>query len=113
VELFTLVRSKVHLAVALRTLGEVTAAGGWGLEHSRKARDYFLRAIKIFEEIGNEVELARSYRAYAVVVRQVPELANDPDTLIEAEEMDRLADLVFRKLQVPSRVEAAPRKPAG
>ena len=105
VELFTAVRSKVHLAVALRTLGEITAAGGWGAEHARKARDYFLRAIKIFEEIGNEVELARSYRAYAAVVRQVPDLLNDDDTRIEAEEMDRLADLVFRKLQVPSRVE--------
>lgn len=109
VELFTAVRSKVHLAVALRTLGEITAAGGWGAEHARKARDYFLRAIKIFEEIGNEVELARSYRAYAAVVRQVPDLLNDADTRIEAEEMDRLADLVFRKLQVPSRVELPPR----
>jgi tetratricopeptide (TPR) repeat protein len=105
VELFTAVRSKVHLAVALRTLGEVTAAGGWGPEHTRKARDYFLRAIKIFEEIGNEVELARSYRSYAAVVRQVPDLLNDEDTRIEAEEMDRLADLVFRKLQMSSRVE--------
>ncbi|HQF26761.1 MAG TPA: tetratricopeptide repeat protein [Polyangiaceae bacterium] len=65
VDIFAAARSKVHLGSALRTLGEITAGGGWGREHASKARDYFQRSIAIFEEIGNELELARSLTSYA------------------------------------------------
>ena len=41
VDLFASVRSKVHLGSALRTLGEITAAGGWGSAHTKSAREYF------------------------------------------------------------------------
>jgi tetratricopeptide (TPR) repeat protein len=62
VDLFASVRSKVHLGVALRTLGEITAAaGGWGsaIFHTKR-RSRVLRAISheraaIFEQTGNEV----------------------------------------------------------
>ena len=65
VDLFAAVRSKVHLGVALRTLGEITAAGGWGSAHTKSAREYFARAVAIFEQTGNDVELARTFKVYA------------------------------------------------
>lgn len=105
VDLFTAVRSKVHLAIALRTLGEVTAAGGWGPDHRRKARDYFRRVIAIFEEIGNDVELARTFRTWADLVKSIPELAKDPDVTREAEQMRQRADNIFARLRAPSAIE--------
>jgi tetratricopeptide (TPR) repeat protein len=69
-EHFELLRSKVHLGVALRTMGEVTAAGGWGEGELEQAREYFRRSILLFEEVGNELELARSCRAYAELLDQ-------------------------------------------
>lgn len=113
VELFTAVRSKVHLGIALRTLGEVTAAGGWGEGHTRKARDYYLRAMGIFEEIGNEIEVARTAQACAAFLRKV-ELSSDPasqapalqPTLramsVEAEQMEARARLIFERLRSTS-----------
>src|SRR4029078_9886543 len=59
VDLFASVRSKVHLAAALRTLGENKAAGGGGSAHTTSAREDFDRAVAIFEQSGNDVELAR------------------------------------------------------
>jgi tetratricopeptide (TPR) repeat protein len=76
VELFTAVKSKVHLGIALRTLGEVTAAGGWGEGHTQKARDYYLRAMAIFQEIGNEIEVARTAQACADFLRKA--IASQP-----------------------------------
>ena len=47
VDIFAAARSKAHLGAALRTLGEITAAGGWGSAHTRSAREYFARAVAI------------------------------------------------------------------
>ena len=65
VDLFAIVRSKAHLGIALRTLGEITAAGGWGPTHTKSAREYFARSAAIFEQTGNEVELARTFKVFA------------------------------------------------
>ncbi|MBM4360225.1 MAG: tetratricopeptide repeat protein [Deltaproteobacteria bacterium] len=105
VELFASVRSKVHLGSALRTLGEITAAGGWGAAHTKGAREYFARSVAIFEQTGNEVELAWTYRAYARFLRAEPEFVDDPDALAEAEQMQARADAILSKL----RLSLAPR----
>ncbi len=65
IELFERARSKPFLAVALRTAGEIAAAGGWGGEAHERAREAFEQSIQIFEELGNDVELARSYDSFA------------------------------------------------
>jgi tetratricopeptide (TPR) repeat protein len=62
---FEAMRSKVLIAVALRTLAEVTFAGGWGEEEERNANNLFLRAIAISEELNDNLELAKSLRSYA------------------------------------------------
>ena len=65
VALFEQARSKPFLGVALRTLAEVEAAGGWGGESHRKAEDAFRKSLEIFEELGNEVELANTCQSFA------------------------------------------------
>jgi predicted ATPase len=62
---FEAMRSKVLIAVALRTLAEVTFAGGWGEEEERNASNLFLRAISLSEELGDKLELAKTLRSYA------------------------------------------------
>lgn len=99
VDLFASVRSKVHLAAALRTLGEITAAGGWGSAHTTSAREYFDRAVAIFEQSGNEVELARTFKTYARFLQRNPELAVDADAQREATEMETRADTIFKRLE--------------
>lgn len=100
--LFREIQSKVQLGVALRALGEVMAAGSAGGEGLRTARDHLLQSIWIFEEIGNDVELARSCRAYAALLRASPDFAGDPTTSEEADQFARRAEAIFAKLKMSS-----------
>ncbi len=102
VDLFASVRSKVHLGAALRTLGEITAAGGWGSAHTKSAKEYFARSVAIFEQTGNDVELARTFKVFAKFLLNEPELGGDPTTLRDAESMDARADAIFARLKVSS-----------
>jgi tetratricopeptide (TPR) repeat protein len=109
VDLFASVRSKVHLGVALRTLGEITAAGGWGSAHTKSAREYFARSVAIFEQTGNEVELARTFKVYARFLTTEREFAQDENARREAETMDARADQIFARLKISSiGIEPAP-----
>ena len=100
VDLFASVRSKVHLGVALRTLGEITAAGGWGAVHTKSAREYFARSVAIFEQTGNEVELARTFKAFAKFLMNEREYANDEAARKDAQEMDAKAENIFGRLKI-------------
>ncbi|MBI4701040.1 MAG: tetratricopeptide repeat protein [Deltaproteobacteria bacterium] len=100
VDLFAAVRSKVHLGTALRTLGEITAAGGWGAAHTKSAREYFARAVAIFEQTGNEVELARTFKAYARFLQSEPEFTDDENARAEAWQMQARADEIFGRLNI-------------
>jgi tetratricopeptide (TPR) repeat protein len=97
VDLFGQVRSKSHLAVALRTLGEVTAAGAWGPGHEGKAIDYFMRSVALSKEIGNEIEVARSYYAFSAYVMGSEHYMNNADIQREAQKLKGMADEVFEK----------------
>lgn len=63
--LFEQARAKSFLATALRTRGEIAVSAGWGGEEHEKARAAFGKSIQIFEDLGNEIELASSLEAYA------------------------------------------------
>lgn len=97
VDLFGQVRSKPHLAMALRTLGEVTGAGAWGDGHEVKAVDYFLRSIAICQEIGNELEVAKSYRAFSSYVEGSQHYRHNADILREAKKLSVMADDIFKR----------------
>jgi tetratricopeptide (TPR) repeat protein len=100
VDLFGQVRSKPHLAMALRTLGEVTGAGAWGDGHEVKAVDYFLRSIAICQEIGNELEVAKSYRAFSSYVEGSQHYRHNADILREAKKLSQMADEIFERHQL-------------
>ena len=102
VDIFRAVQSKVQLGVALRSLGEVMAAGSAGGDDSLTARAHLLQSIWIFEEIGNDVELARSCRVYATLLSSSPESQQDPDTIREAEQFAKRAEEIFARLKVSS-----------
>ncbi|MDF2692433.1 MAG: Adenylate cyclase [Labilithrix sp.] len=102
VDIFRAIQSKVQLGVALRSLGEVMAAGSAGGEGLLTARAHLLQSIWIFEEIGNDVELARSCRVYAALLRASPDFPTDPVAVTEAEQFSRRAEEVFAKLKMSS-----------
>lgn len=95
VDLFGQIRSKAHLATALRTLGEVTGAGAWGEGHEVKAVDYFMRSIAICKEIGNELEVAKSYKTFAHYVAGSNHYRNNADIQREAKKLDEMANEIF------------------
>ncbi len=100
VDLFAEVRSKAHLAIALRTLGEVTGAGAWGAKHEGRAVEYFMRSIAIAKEIGNEVEVARSYMAFSNYVTASGGYDENSDILTEAMKLRQMADEIFERHRI-------------
>jgi len=102
VDIFREIQSKVQLGVALRSLGEVMAAGSAGGEGLLTARAHLLQSIWIFEEIGNDVELARSCRVYAALLRASPDFRTDEASVTEAEQFSRRAEEIFAKLKMSS-----------
>ena len=102
VDIFREIQSKVQLGVALRSLGEVMAAGSAGGEGLLTARAHLLQSIWIFEEIGNDVELARSCRVYAALLRASPDFRTDEVAVTEAEQFSRRAEEIFAKLKMSS-----------
>jgi hypothetical protein len=57
------------------------------------------RSIAIFEEVRNEVELARSWRSYSELLRQMPGHEHDPALVEEARLFAKRADEVFAKMR--------------
>jgi predicted ATPase len=99
VEIFRKVQSKVQLGIALRTLGEVMSESDKAEEHIA-ARGHVLQSIWIFEEVKNDVELARSCRAYALMLERSPEYATDPSVIEEAKQFMDRAESTFAKLKL-------------
>ena len=102
VEIFREVQSKVQLGVALRSLGEVMAAGSAGGDELLTARAHLLQSIWIFEEIGNDVELARSCRVYAALLRASTDVQTDPAAMEEADLFAKRAEEIFARLKISS-----------
>lgn len=97
VDMFGQVRSKPHLAIGLRTLAEVTAAGAWGPGHEEKVLDYFTRSINLSKELGNELEVARSYQAFSRFALENPFYQSNPDILREARKLQQMAEEIFER----------------
>ncbi|HTM43420.1 MAG TPA: tetratricopeptide repeat protein [Polyangiaceae bacterium] len=110
IDLFGQLRSKPHLAIALRTLGEVAAAGAWGESQSSRALEYFMRSIGLCKELGSDVELARSYRAFADYVTASPALKDNTDLFEQATSMTTAAEEIFARLKAEP--QAAPQRSA-
>jgi tetratricopeptide (TPR) repeat protein/type II secretory pathway predicted ATPase ExeA len=99
VDLLSEAESKVKLGTALRALGEITEAAAQGSNPLGEASEHLRRSIAIFEELGNDVELARSYRAYAALLRRMPEHARDATVAAQARELQGRAEDIFAKMR--------------
>jgi tetratricopeptide (TPR) repeat protein len=88
-------RRRADLARVMRTLGEVAAAGGWGGRHEA-AVPYFMRSIQLFKELGNELAVAKGYRAFARYASSRPYHANQ-QIQAKAREVEALAEEVFKR----------------
>ncbi|MBX3270041.1 MAG: tetratricopeptide repeat protein [Sandaracinaceae bacterium] len=69
VSLFEAARGKPFLGVALRTLAEVHAASG-AEDAWRDAEQAYRHSQALFEELGNEIELARTCQSFAEFLEQ-------------------------------------------
>ncbi len=98
VDILTEIQSSVQLGIALRSLGEVTAAASAGGPSMVEAEEHLSRSVAIFEDIGNEVELARSLRAFVDLVRGSDRNA-DPASKSAADEAARRAEAIYARLR--------------
>jgi tetratricopeptide (TPR) repeat protein len=99
VEIFRETKAKVQLGVALRSLGEIMGAGNMGGDGFAAARERLLQSLFIFEEIGNDVELARTCRLYAALLKASPDYQTDPVIARDAKQFAERADAIFAKLE--------------
>lgn len=88
-------RSKSLLLRALRTLGTVTVAGAWGEAREGLAVDHFMRSIQLAKEIGNELELAKTYRAFCFYAHRF----SNPEIRFQVIKLREMADEIFARYQ--------------
>jgi tetratricopeptide (TPR) repeat protein len=107
-ELFAATGSRVQVGVALRSMGEVTSAASAGGAELDSAEDYLKRSMAIFEEVGNEVEYARSCRSYAKLLTRAPGYDGDAGKQAQAKRLKAQAEAIFAKVQATgfSRVDS-------
>ena len=86
-------RSKPLLLRALRTLGTVTVAGAWGEAREGLAVDHFMRSIQLAKEIGSELELAKTYRAFCFYAHHF----NNPEIRFQVIKLREMADEIFSR----------------
>ena len=93
ISLFQESRGKPFLGVALRTQAEIYAAAGWGGgDDHLKAKESFEKVIDLFEELGNDVELATTCTRYAEFLDSSPDSKTDPVLAHEAMTLRARAD---------------------
>jgi predicted ATPase len=89
IAIFEQAESKPQLGVALRTLGEIAAAGRFeGRPDDLQAEHLFDRSMKVLKEVGHDVELAHTCFAYAEHVGHgMAEHADGRERAVWAEQM--------------------------
>ena len=91
-------RSKSLLMRALRSLGTVTVAGAWGEDREGLAVEHFMRSIQLAKEIGDELELAKTYRAFCFYAHRF----NNPEIRFQVIKLREMADEIFARYRPQS-----------
>lgn len=99
VELFREVGGRVQEGIALRTLGETLAQGSAGGQELEEARAHLRSSIALFESIGNDIELAKSCRVFADILRSQSVLTIDLAAESEAKALETRAEGIFSKVR--------------
>jgi tetratricopeptide (TPR) repeat protein len=111
--LFEQVRSKVHVAVAQRSLAEVLAAYGAESEEGKRAESLFRKALAAFEALGAELELARTARTFADFLSTSPVGVVPESAFAEAEAMRVRSDEIYARLHADTAVAGRDRSIRG
>ena len=99
-ELFEQVRSRVHTAIAQRSLAEVLRAYGRDDPKGQRAEALFRKALTAFEELGAEIEIARTGKELAEFLLESPDgRAPSPATFAEADELRARSEDIFAKIK--------------
>jgi tetratricopeptide (TPR) repeat protein len=101
ITIFEQAKGKPFLGVALRTAGEIAAAGGWGGDDHAKAKEQLEQSIRLFEELGNDPELARSCLAMATFLEAGPDAKTDPIAQHEINRLKTRADEILARIGTP------------
>ncbi|MFO0608642.1 MAG: tetratricopeptide repeat protein [Polyangiales bacterium] len=108
-ELFEQVRSRSHTAIAQRSLAQVLRAFGREDEKGRRAEALFRKALAAFEELGAEIQLARTGKELAEFLLESPDgRPPSPATFAEADELRARSEDIFDKLRRDSADAAIP-----
>jgi tetratricopeptide (TPR) repeat protein len=98
-ELFKEVRSRVHVAVAQRTLAEVLRVFGPATSEGARAESLFREALQICEDLGAEIEYARTARLFADhLATSVEGTVVSEEAFAEAERLRSRADAIYARL---------------
>ncbi len=108
IALFEQAKGKSFVGMALRTAGEIAAAGGWGGDGHAQAKDSFEQSIRLFEELGNDAELARSCLAFADFLESDPDAKTDSVRVHEVQRLRGRADDILTRISTPGPTDAAP-----
>lgn len=101
-EIFEQVKSRVHVAIARRTIAEVLSAHGADSDEGRRAEMMFREALQSFQELGAEIELARTARTLADHLTMVPDGTAVESAFAEAESLRAMADEIYARLRTDS-----------
>ncbi len=107
-ELFEQVRSRLHTGIAQRSLAEVLRAYGREDAKGRRAESLFRKALQAFEDLGAEIEIARTGKELAEFLLESPDgRAPSPSIFAEADELRARSEDIFDKIRRDSQAAAA------
>jgi tetratricopeptide (TPR) repeat protein len=106
-ELFEQVKSRLHTAIAQRSLAEVLMVYGREDEKGHRAEALFRKALQTFEELNAEIEIARTGSKLAEFLLEGTEgKPPPPATFAEADELRQRSEDIFEKIKRDSRVSS-------
>ncbi|MEZ4409783.1 MAG: tetratricopeptide repeat protein [Polyangiales bacterium] len=102
-ELAEQLRSRVHVGVARRSLAEVLSVHGLETAEGQRASTLLRQALELFEDLGAEIEVARTARTYAEHLASTPEAQLTDEARAEIDRLRARADALYAKLYKDTR----------
>ena len=87
------VRSRSQLSATLRTFARVAAEAPHSSSCDHRIVGYFMRAIELAKQTGNDLELAKGYRAFATYTARY----EDPEIKRQTDVLRDLSDEIFER----------------
>lgn len=102
-ELAEQLRSRVHIGVARRSLAEVLSVYGVETSEGQRASTLLGQALEVFEDLGAEIEVARTAKIFAEHLAATPEGAMTDTVRAEVERLKARSESLYAKLYKDTR----------